>query len=583
MKKLIFTLPVCFILMLFACRKDSLNTTTTNTGPEPQVLVETGVFGQVTDLSNQPVEGATVYFDNKQTQTDAHGYFRLTGRGDSKQAAVRVEKAGYFPSFAGFIPEKGVEARLAIVLREKDLAGSLTAAGGGTVTFGNGNEVKFAAGAFTDASGQPYSGAVQVYADYIDPSLASTRQVIPGSFAGLSATGERQVLESYGMMHVVLESPAGLPLQISQPATLTMSVPADRIALAPSTIPLWYLDETTGLWREEGEAVLQNGKYVGQVSHFTLWNCDMGFPVVTVSGNVFVENFFPFVEVRFTRPGGVDVRSTNTSTSGNFSGMVPANETLVMEILNACGEVLYTANIGPFTVNTDLGSIGLPWTNAWVAVSGTLTDCNSQPVTNGYVRGDIDGNSFPISLNPVTGQFNGMTSNCGGAGSNISVYGIDLTAMMESDVVTVPVSNQVNVGTLQACAGQVDNGVNFVFGGMIKTYTPCTATWALDPTLSLHEIKFTADLSGGSVLYTLSLIDWNNGVGDPIWGLSVNYQVFGAPASYYGFSGGDIEMIQYATTSGSTLILSINNVSFTEQPSGNVTPGGKIEIKALIQ
>lgn len=582
MKKLILAFPLGLFLLLFACRKDSLNTQIDTTGNEPQVLVETGVFGLVRDLSGQPAEGATVYFDNQQTLTDQNGYFRLQGRGDSKQATVRVEKPGYFPSFAGFVPEKGVDARIEIVLQEKVLAGSLSSAGGGTISFGNGNKIEFAANAFTDAGGQAYSGPVSVYATYLDPSLSSTFRSIPGSFAGINTAGERRFLESYGMMHVQLESPSGQRLNISQPATLTMAVPADRTALAPPTIPLWHLDESTGLWQEEGEAVLQNGRYVGQVSHFTLWNCDDGLPVITLSGNVFVENYHPIVEVRITRLNGAGSGNTFTNTSGNFSGAVPAGESLLIEIVNQCGTVLYSATVGPFSANTNLGNIGLPWTSDWMAVNGTLTDCNNQPVTNGYVSAQIGGDPFPLVLNPANGQFNGMVANCNGGSATVSVYGVDLDAAMESDVQTFPASAQVDVGNLQACAGQLTEKAEFVINGNTMTFVPCKASVAQGPIFSAHEITFTADVAGGSVKYTITLIDWNNGAGNPIWAYTTNYEIFGNPDGYYEISGGDIEVLQLDTTPGGKVIVNIANVAFDLVPQ-NIPANGAIKIVATVE
>ena len=584
MKKLIFSLPVVLILLFFACRKDSLNTTTNSSGNEPQVLVETGVFGLVKDINDLPVEGAAVYFDNQQTLTDHNGYFRLKGRGDSKQAAVRVEKAGYFTSFAGFVPEKGVDARLEIVLQMKALAGFFNATAGGTVIFENGNEIVFAPGAFKDDNGQSYSGSVQVYAKYLDPSLSSTLRTVPGSFAGISKEGERQFLESYGMMHVVLESPSGQRLQITQPATVTMNIPSDRIAQAPATIPLWYVDETTGLWREEGEATLQNGRYVGQVSHFSLWNCDDGFPAIQLSGNVFVETYHPVVEVRITRQNGAGWANAFTDVAGNFSGQVPLGEPLLLEVFNLCGTLLYSANIGPFNTDTDLSDISLPWSSDWVAVSGTLTDCNDQPVTNGYVIAQIGGDPFPLTLNPSTGQFNGMTSNCNVGGATVSVYGIDVDGNMESSIQNFPVAAQVSVGNLQACAGQITEKAEFIINGNTMTFVPCKATWNPSPALSNHTITFSADVPGGSVEYTLTLADWNNGSGNPVWAASISYQTFGTPSGYYEFfmDSANIEVLQHDTSPGGKVVLQITGVDFIQLPQ-NITANGTINIVATVQ
>ena len=587
MKKLVIFIPIAILLALFACRKDSLNTQNTATPPGPQILIETGITGLVKDAGGQPLEGVTIYFDNQQANTDARGYFSLKGRGDSQLAVVRAEKTGYFPSLAGFMPEKGTDARLEIVLQEKSLAGTIQAASGGIVSFDNGNTVDFAAAAFVDDNGQPYTGEVMVYATYLDPSKPSIFRLIPSGFDGISEQGERQMLESYGMMHVLLESPGGQQLQISQPATLTMNVPADRLSAAPATIPLWFLDENTGYWKEEGEATLQNGRYVGQVSHFSWWNCDAGFPIVRLSGNVFVEDYHPVVEVRITRNNGSASRSILTSTDGSFTGMIPANESLLLEIFNNCGALLYSANIGPYNADVTLASIGLPWSNDWVAISGTLTNCDNNPVTNGYVSGSTGGDIFPLALDPVTGAFNGMVSNCGGSGGTLNIYGIDLDALTESDVQSYPISSgNINVGNLQACDAAVTTGITFIVDGTPVVFQPCTATAenVSGTSSTVYTATAAAVFDGKKVIYEFIILDWNNDPQNPLWGLSYNIQVVSPGANYYNpTAGGTLNVITAGSTLGSMVIFDIDNVELTEKETGIVHPNGTIKIVAQIQ
>jgi hypothetical protein len=73
-----------------------------------------------------------------------------------------------------------------------------------------------------------------------------------------------------------LESAAGEKLQIStgNTAKLNFSIPSSLQAAAPNTIALWYVDEKTGLWKEEGMATKNGNAYEGDVKHFTYWNCD---------------------------------------------------------------------------------------------------------------------------------------------------------------------------------------------------------------------------------------------------------------------------------------------------------------------
>jgi hypothetical protein len=56
----------------------------------------------------------------------------------------------------------------------------------------------------------------------------------------------------------------------------------------PATIPLFYFNETTALWVQEGTATLAgtapNQYYEGTVSHFTYWNADQVTTTIRVIG-----------------------------------------------------------------------------------------------------------------------------------------------------------------------------------------------------------------------------------------------------------------------------------------------------------
>ncbi len=90
---------------------------------------------------------------------------------------------------------------------------------------------------------------------------------------------------SFGMMAVVLESTSGEKLQIAKDksAKLTIPIPSSIQSSAPASISLWYVDEQTGLWKEEGTATKNGTSYVGDVKHFSFWNADFSNPAVNVS------------------------------------------------------------------------------------------------------------------------------------------------------------------------------------------------------------------------------------------------------------------------------------------------------------
>ena len=89
-------------------------------------------------------------------------------------------------------------------------------------------------------------------------------------------------------MDVEMVDDAGNKLQLAsgQPAILTFTIPDTLLSLAPASIPLWYFNDSSGRWIQQGTAVKQGNTYVGQVGHFTYWNCDA--PMGTVNFKVHV-------------------------------------------------------------------------------------------------------------------------------------------------------------------------------------------------------------------------------------------------------------------------------------------------------
>lgn len=583
-----------FLLLLFtlsfltACRKDSLVKTDVIIPPDPVVMINTGVSGLVMDEAGQAITDATVHLGNSSTLTDERGFFSLIGQVNQVQLFVSVEKAGYFPSLASFSAKAGSMGRVKVILREKASAKMVDASTGGQVDVPGGGSIQFQANSFETASGQAYSGTVMVYATYLDPSDAVTARMIPASFQGLNAAGEAQSLLSFGMIHALLESPAGEKLQINKPAEITVPVPADRIASAPSEIPLWYIDESTSIWTESGSAQLSGSSYKGQVSHFSWWNCDMGFPVIELSGTLRLGSYHPYVEIRITRPNGSSA-GTTPSTSGAFSGKVPANEILILEVINECGEVVYSETIGPFSSDTNLGLISLDWTTDWVELSGTLLDCDQQPVTNGYISASINSQgiqSFPILLDPVTGVFEGVLANCGG--TEVSLTGYDLTSLKSSTAQTLPVNPLVDFGDVVACDVQIVPGMLFEYGnGGDEFFPDITATYidgAPSDTIKLYNIIVNDNQGADAVLYDFTLLDWNNNPMNPFWSMSYQTTIFGSPVLYELITqGSTIEAINQGTLTGELVIIKISNVTITEQPANIVHPNSTITLTAVLQ
>ena len=102
-----------------------------------------------------------------------------------------------------------------------------------------------------------------------------------------------------------------------------------------------------------------NGQYVGEVSHFSWWNCDAPFPLIELDLTLVDENDNPISAHKVGIDLGNNGNASNYSYSNNdgfISGKVPANLTLLLQISGLCDDIIYSTTIGPFTEDISLGN-----------------------------------------------------------------------------------------------------------------------------------------------------------------------------------------------------------------------------------
>src|SRR5690606_555839 len=105
---------------------------------------------------------------------------------------------------------------------------------------------------------------------------------------------------------------------------------------APATIPLWYFDETKGMWIEEGSATLQGNTYTGTVTHFSFWNWDIPFSAIIMELTLVDQNNNPLQNytIKLTNTANSDWRSGTTNADGWVGGLTYSNATLTLEVYN---------------------------------------------------------------------------------------------------------------------------------------------------------------------------------------------------------------------------------------------------------
>ncbi|MBL0334891.1 MAG: carboxypeptidase regulatory-like domain-containing protein [Chitinophagaceae bacterium] len=474
------------------------------------IMVTAGIRGIVINENGQPMSGITVTSSTYTTTTDRYGMFYFKNISMSKaNATVKVEQTGYFTAFKTFPATVGRTHNVRLRLIPKTSAGNFTASSGGTINIGGGAKMVMPASAVTDASGNAYTGQVNVAMAWINPESSILPELVPGDLRGITTGGEERGLSTYGMIGVELTSPSGQVLKIAsgKTAELTFPVPASLAGTAPATIDLWHFDEATARWKQDGTATKTGNNYIAQVSHFSFWNCDAPYPMVNfcvtlvnANGNAPLIN----VQVRIKRPNGTYGYGW-TDSLGNVCGKVPKGEALVLEAIDQCNNIVFTQNIGPYNTDYTLGQVAvvIPPANS-LTITGTVVNCANANVTSGYAIVYTSG-AYGYNVPLTNGTFSLTILRCSSSSVNFTVIGVDNNAVQQSVPVSgTGTSGTVNVGTIQACGTSSAQYVELIINGTPYNFvSPPSTITAIDSSAIIINPPYLTETDISAISYGL--------------------------------------------------------------------------------
>lgn len=443
------TASIWFLVFLLgftlSCSKDDKK-------ENPVVEKQVAIDGFITDDQGKNIEGAIVEFENLRTTTNKEGYFQFPETKYTDHAYIKASKAGYFAGSRTLFLQKSKLANVRISLLPKLFSKSFVSSSSSTIDIGT-VQLEIPANAIVNENGQNYHGTVNVAIQYLNPTDFSIRNAMPGDLVGLSTNNELQGLGSYGMAAIELQSTSGTKLQIKDNTEikLRIEIPTSLRVHAPASIPLWYFDETDGLWREQGKATKNGNVYEGNVKHFSFWNCDDFFPVVHLRGRVIDYSGDPVVNTNVTLTivsnglKGFD----RTNRDGIFEGLVPENELMILEIADECGNVIDSKNIGPFSTDVYLGDLQIIFISSHLSsIEGTVVDCNHQALNDAIVLISVGSISYSLRTNQ-NGNFAGTLTFCENNPITITAY--DIKTLKQSKPVVYNLPGPVMVSPIQVC------------------------------------------------------------------------------------------------------------------------------------
>ena len=454
--KNIFYITFSFLFLFTSCRKDEFDTdiTVIPTGEE----TTTKLVGFVTDEDGGYIISAQVNAGNMTTTTDENGFFIFENINIPENGfAVTVNhETRYMENIIRVVPNKEDITYTEVVLYEPDVRLTFDNNEGATLRVEEELSIQISPNTLELGNGSDYNGAVEAELKWMPADDDNTLAIMPGNLEGLDFEGENVILGTYGMFSVEFTTDNGQSLNLKEGSTaeVFVQIPSSMIRAAPSDLPVWSLNESAGIWVEETSANLDGNRYSFEVDHFSFWNCDAPFPVVQISGTVSDENGFvlpnAFIRISFTNGNVFFTRFGYTNQEGFFTGKVPKDQVLDVEIRDiVCGENTNTEiQIGPFSEDQNDVNVVALFSTVLYDVSGIALDCDLNPIENALIIADDNDGRRPRTVLSDENGFFELSSLCSDLSYNVRI--VDRENQKEMAGITISLE-QNDIGTVVVC------------------------------------------------------------------------------------------------------------------------------------
>lgn len=241
--------------------------------------------GTIRDAVGNLLEGVTVQQVGGAASgvSDATGQVTVSGLPTDVPVTLACTLPGFTKQVVRLeLPANTVNTEFDATLRRQRAAVEIASIeDGGDVGGEDGVIVELPADALLRPNGTAASGKANVRLTPVDVSSEIEAAAFPGTYTGVRTDGTDGLLLSYGVAEFVIEQ-GGEELQLKPGSTAFIEIPVYTPGAAvDDVIPLWSVDETTGLWIEEGSGtVVANADSPtglalrAEVTHFSWWNAD---------------------------------------------------------------------------------------------------------------------------------------------------------------------------------------------------------------------------------------------------------------------------------------------------------------------
>lgn len=276
MRKCIFKTIWISLLALIANACVDTSKDTIKDSPKERTTIK----GKICDANGNNLTNVTIISGNNQATTDSLGHFNIdVDTLIGNRHVLRIQKDGYFDRIYSKMVSDTMNYPIQLIKKEPSKFVTLKKfnANEGVIIEVNGATVTIPESSLAKKDGSDYNGTVDISVVYLSPTESPAMEpLMPGAdLMAIANDGDTVPLISYGMVNVEMSDEDGNPLQLKDGCEAYLKYPVPKGYTSHDTIPLWYFNEESGLWVEEGYTTRQGDKYVGSVRHFTWWNCDI--------------------------------------------------------------------------------------------------------------------------------------------------------------------------------------------------------------------------------------------------------------------------------------------------------------------
>ena len=452
MKKLIYFF--CMVFMI-ACVPETIDEMSVESIVRPPSEAVIGsINGVVLDQTNEPIQEVRIIIGDAETTTDGEGTFRL----DDIQlyedgTKIIASKDGYTQGNRKLLARAGGIHSITIVLSEKEVTQKISSNTGGSVSL-DANTIDFPVGDYLQ-DGVLYTGDINVFAKFLDPTKEVSSLQIPGDQSGFDQNGNHKALVSYGVLNIEIENNEGnrLGLPLSSSAELSLAIPDVLREIAPDRLAMYHFNLDQDAWLADGEAIRVGDNYIGEVMRVGKWSFARKFEVVDIGHLISVEEMtLPNASFIVT---GEDIGYYyfgQSDETGFFRSRLPENQEITIELMSDCLSTPYRAELGMFSQDTENNQILLDNNGLGdIKITGSTLTCDSNSpaaTSHTYVKLSLGSNRILQRLSD-TGNFEVELMTCDNATADITA--IDINAGTASQTSEHNLDRNLVAGELNIC------------------------------------------------------------------------------------------------------------------------------------